>query len=1114
MKFDLLSDNVGVDIDDNPAALSTIGLRTATETRSIHFQNLSGANVIVVLFENSSRSVEKMVVAGSSVELGRYVRDRTHEVRIRLAVETHESLGERYPLDAIPLPSSSGMTSTIHSLRPVASMDYSGANSYLYAEPVVEWCMHNQRLRSTSSDVYSISRGQDLLSSSVWSPEQGNAKADNFEEMEGINWVHPYLAHDAPEWTDLTCTLKLSRDRISLPDEWWIWLNEWTVDIHGKLGFQSDSDGWEYNTDFETFAHDGRSYVRGDVCRRRRWTRVRAIRPPTLTDPCRPLSAMCEVKLEDAGDCNISFRSCTRVINMSPIGLTIYASSPSWACDQLAGKSEPGLPLDIPISLSLATHISVGNGDGVKSELFLIVPTNVSVSNYLRTQLELNDVSGTVFHFLVEVKCESGLSVVTIRPVFKIENLLPCQLDCKVGQMDRSQSRTKDPKVHKTEAFNVKSGGTMSCVAVSPWRKPHLAFRVPGYRWSRWIRLVNRRANSSTWRPNEAESELQLPSKEDSGFADELCLVIPFERKSKRGDPLILILSVECGHCPTLRVYAQYWVLDKSGFGCRFSDGFVDMLGTKPNLQTSRRSFLTDNEERNNDIVGDFSIEGHQWSIGMQGMTMFFSRRERLTLTLEREYGSSSALRTKWIHPHDVSNVMPKTVFSVPELSGTRQFELAYTISTCSGPFNRTRLITLLPRYQIINLLHREVVVSQDLPSGNLTTLPSQSTVSLHWEDGSLASRIRIGAPSLDEKARGRYNQCLSPGALQVDRIGITSMRLPSSNGQIVVPMVVQAEVRLATKHQDSAVVVVLWSATEKSNPLYMIRNKTKHTILSRQSSRERLVKSLSGNEDFLKSCANDVSVSGFECGGGLRPAIQSFLGIGHASEFVWILKDGEQVCFGFEYPENDHVIEWTCVMNSATKFHARLPRAFLELDTMGSSSFLVLPEGIRVCCSIRAEHSTKVIEFVEVSSEMYSLSNLSRLQSGLLTSLSATTENATVDDEDDVAFGLRFNINSILVSFIDNADPLTHGSEILLLKADRAFLSFCKTREGNHEYEATVMTFQVDNHVHKSIHPLLVCWTCSVLRQLTAHFSDILSSNGIVRTSPSSVCCEKCPVS
>jgi hypothetical protein len=81
-----------------------------------------------------------------------------------------------------------------------------------------------------------------------------------------------------------------------------------------------------------------------------------------------------------------------------------------------------------------------------------------------------------------------------------------------------------------------------------------------------------------------------------------------------------------------------------------------------------------------------------------------------------------------------------------------------------------------------------------------------------------------------------------------------------------------------------------------------------------------------------------------------------------------------------------------------------------------------------------------------------------------------------TSDEDEEVAFGFRVETPSLLVSVVDNADPVVQGREILLARAENLFFSFSQTREGYHEGELRMMTFQVDNHVRKSIHPILVC--------------------------------------
>jgi len=134
---------------------------------------------------------------------------------------------------------------------------------------------------------------------------------------------------------------------------------------------------------------------------------------------------------------------------------------------------------------------------------------------------------------------------------------------------------------------------------------------------------------------------------------------------------LLLFLEVECGQSPTVRVYSQYWILDKTGFGCRFCEGFTDLLGNVPDSDTSRRSHLLSEEARDPDIQSDMRVQGHQWSIGMSGMSLYFSLREKFALSIESGAGDGRYLkgkqniRSKWVSPMDASNVIPKTVFSV-----------------------------------------------------------------------------------------------------------------------------------------------------------------------------------------------------------------------------------------------------------------------------------------------------------------------------------------------------------------------------------------------------------------------------------------------------------------
>lgn len=1169
MRFDLARQQHGTTKSDHvtPAVLSTVGLRRASAARSITVENCCGLDLVVSYEDTSNSNRKQSIKTGMKSTFSTDVDGSDSATigghfHLHLAQSAISIVGDRSPITSLPLNNIETPhifllrpTTTIASLlalREEALLEHSGKSSpakhhmgvsdsaRFYAEPVVEWCMQNQRLKSSVVDIFSLPKGRDLLSSQVWSPEDENhegtnALADFFVNQASYStdlpdvaagatantpsspervvtttschlasksyWSKPYLKSDVPEWTDMTCTRILSKEQVLLPNSKWRWIDDWAVDRGGKLGESVDAEGWSYEVDFETFSREKRYYRRGDQCRRRRWTRTRVLDPPKLADPLQTYKLVWQLASDEDGSSSIVARSHVRIRNKTSSLITFFGFSPSWESDVCIGTCSPESDLNVPLFLATALYMRLAKPSGqrdpkvlkdcVYGDRFSVVPLSHTSSNFFRTSIELKDVSSTTLHFLIEINSSAGVVDVIVEPVFRLVNLLPCQLDLKVGQIlnttvvrkneDIPTRRSSSQKVSKIEASIVSSGDTVSCNTVNPLLKPHLALRVPGYEWSKWKRIVNRKVDA-TWRSIEGDEDMQFSTKGDEEFADEFKTLVTFDRLGGNGDPLVIVVSVTCGHCPTVRVYAQYWIVDRTGFGCCFAEGFADILGTEPDPMTSRRSYLRRDEGKLRTIQEDMSIPGYQWSIGASGVSLYFSQKEKLALVIQvgatRVPSKSKGPVSKWISPLDISNVIPKTVFSVDELHGQRRFELAINVAYCPGLFGRTKLISLFPRYQIVNLLHRELIIGQDGCLDMETIIPSRSSMHFHWDNASLPPKVRLGAPSTEERARGNYTNSWTIGRLHLDRVGITALRLPKYDE---IPMVVQAEVRLATKDQHCAVVVVIWSGAEKSYPLYMLRNQTNHTILCRQPLQDE-------EGDIAKSargvpCAPDSTDgnASFECGAEFGPILRSFLGIDRIEEFVWVLKPNQSLCFGFDDPEKLHILEWTCVTRNKSSFDKNIKKAFVEVDAMGSSSSLCLPESSLVKCSMKAEHSTKVIEFSDVS-DAPPVGLPSLRQSGLhfheiLDSQISMAESRIddVDDEENVTVSLRVNIPTLCISVVDDIDSAVFGREIMHIQFDRAFIAFSQTREGYQEFEARLMLFQVDNHVHRSIHPVMV---------------------------------------
>ena len=1127
---------------------------------------------------------------------------------LALSSTAEELIGERAPICNLPITTSSGYSSKMYKLLPInlrrikdtsqgrstqlnifnpettssknTTLNQDVLHSNYQYEPVVEWCIQNQRLRASTVDVYSIMKGKDLLSSQIWSPsdeiylDMGQTNHDNGTQKEvnennrssfdseddfedSVNstrstvtgsWLRPFLKSDVPEWTDMTYVLRLARERVMLPDPNWIWVNNWTIDKSGEYHETTDGDGWEYGVDFPEFNRSRRFYKRGDQCRRRRWTRTRIVKPPPLYDHLRPISLVWETKRDEDGNYLLRVRSHLTVHNCTSIKLSCFAFSYSWESDQFVASISPGEEKSVPILLASATYLRIGikhacedepelnNEESIAcysvSERLMILPPSYNSSVLLRTTIRCRknkkkSTPSSIINLLVRIKCKKCITEIFLEPVLLVVNLLPCQLQCKLGELQRQEKRRKINGLHdqnkarikEREAVSIETSEDAKISSVHPAAKPHLSLRLPGYKWSSWSRIVNRGKNTDTWFPNERE-ELNIfqGNEGDLDHTTEYKSIVQLERLRKGGDPLVIILGVEAGHFPTLRIWAQYWIIDKTGFGLQFADAFTGLLGGTPTGDSHRRSYALSSEEKHKGIKEDFCLTGHQWSIGMSGMSLYFSRKEKIAVRIESGAGNEvhgkAQIKSNWSTFLDISNVMPKTVFSLEENGGPRRFELALNVSLCPSIFSRTKLITIFPKYQIVNLLNETIFVAQDKCLQSETSIPSQTSVPFHWEVSSLAPSVRLSvARDTNYSPHTSIDWMWTNGCIRLDKIGITSMRIPT-RGRAQTPMVIQVEVRLATPQQSSAVVIVIWSTTARSNPLYLLRNQSSYTILCSQQIDEdnrhitnnietdnSSYESLSHN-NFLASkstreldgigalsetlqCHNNIFQNEqrfekkIECSA-FGPLIGDLFVADQKQEYIWRLPRNEVRCFGFEDPEKPHLLRWTCVdVKQLSSGRNENFVASLEVDSMGSSSILSLLDGNQIMCQIKAEHSTKVIEFSDfvLNSPSKTLSpSLSILRESETFQVDETELQLDNDvDEDFISLNFRLHLLGFGLSVVDNASDLVFGREILYFQADSLFVEFSQSREGYHEIELRLMTLQMDNHVAKTAHPVLV---------------------------------------
>lgn len=552
--------------------------------------------------------------------------------------------------------------------------------------------------------------------------------------------------------------------------------------------------------------------------------------------------------------------------------------------------------------------------------------------------------------------------------------------------------------------------------------------------------IINRESSANTWLPTEKSQRTLYETSNEDLHANELKTVLQLEHICNGGTQLQLIISVDPGPIPVIRFYAQYWIIDKTALGLNFTSG--SRVGSQLEHESLRKSYISRNLQK--DIPeSELEADGHEWSLGMNGMTLFFSAEKTISFSVG---GNDSS---NWSSSIDVDKPMPesvKTAISVGD-SKSKRYELAYNVTKCPSLFSRTSIIAFYPRYQVVNLIGEDIYVAQEGALGFNTHISKQSCVHISGLDSQLPTKIRF---SIDPDLN-----LWTLGGIELDKIGITSIRLPTvGEGTLVV----QCEVRLASKKQDSAVVVVIWESNKERNPLYLLSNTTQKTIFCTQQLSPNIDQQVS-----MQSQSLSFVDSFLQCGTGFDSHHDDD---DYRNDFVWELGPGEAKVFGFCNTEKSHILQW-----SVNQSDLLLQRANnVEVDMVGFSSSCVISNGKELRCTVKADKSTKVVFF------------------------SCDDEVVTYDDfaagiEDFVAFSLQVDLPGISVSVIDDASQVASAREIFLINVEDWKLTLAQSREGFHELEAKLARFQVDNFIFDTKHRVLVSKKCSLYCRLVFHF-------------------------
>lgn len=180
---------------------------------------------------------------------------------------------------------------------------------------------------------------------------------------------------------------------------------------------------------------------------------------------------------------------------------------------------------------------------------------------------------------------------------------------------------------------------------------------------------------------------------------------------------------------------------------------------------------------------------------------------------------------SRWSESLVLNTQNDSTVFSIYEKEDAtrpkRKYELALTIRPAANQFWRTRVVTVAPRYMMINKTPYTLFVRQVNSSLVSTLLPGEH-VPFHWLDASRGLdtfRIKWNLP-----------KCTWSGPIDPSQLEMFTLKL--FNAETGLRYLIRGNVRL---HPDSSISTITFKEEDLNAPLFRIDNYTNATLLVRQ---------------------------------------------------------------------------------------------------------------------------------------------------------------------------------------------------------------------------------------------------------------------------------------
>lgn len=221
-------------------------------------------------------------------------------------------------------------------------------------------------------------------------------------------------------------------------------------------------------------------------------------------------------------------------------------------------------------------------------------------------------------------------------------------------------------------------------------------------------------------------------------------------------------------------------------------------------------------------------ISGNSWINGDHGLSFFSSYNDIISLSMEKT--------GFWSDDIDINMTKNSTTgsFELLDYSSLKNYQLSYIIKHLPGIFSNTQILTVIPRYCIVNCMDEPIFLKQKGSNSSYLTISPYQAEGWHKNIDNSETNVNIRCKS----------SLWSLGSIDINEIGSSEFFLPIENSSIggiinsdpSCRVIINVEVKVAEANENCSIVIIISRASIEGSTSLAIKNESDVYITIKQA--------------------------------------------------------------------------------------------------------------------------------------------------------------------------------------------------------------------------------------------------------------------------------------